>query len=96
MSFSHKGKEVYRNLMNGYAIEIFKDSAKEWRWRIFAENGQIVAISGEGYERHKDLIVVLDRLFPRPEDAVPATAPSEPASGVSRTADIFEGGELHA
>lgn len=30
-------------------FEIYKDSAKEYRWRFRATNGRIVADSGEGY-----------------------------------------------
>lgn len=31
------------------AFELFQDSAGEWRWRLVASNGNIVADSGEGY-----------------------------------------------
>jgi uncharacterized protein YegP (UPF0339 family) len=34
-----------------YKIEFYKDDAKEWRWRIVASNGRIVATGGEGYQR---------------------------------------------
>ena len=30
--------------------EIYRDDAGEWRWRLTASNGRIVA-SGEGYKR---------------------------------------------
>jgi len=30
-------------------FEVFKDKADEWRWRMVAGNGRIVADSGEGY-----------------------------------------------
>lgn len=30
-------------------IEIFRDTSGEWRWRLKARNGEIVA-SGEGYK----------------------------------------------
>ena len=30
-------------------IEVFKDLTEQWRWRRKSENGQVVAISGEGY-----------------------------------------------
>jgi len=32
-------------------FEIFKDEAGEFRWRLVAKNGNIVAVSGEGYEK---------------------------------------------
>lgn len=31
------------------AFELFEDGAGEWRWRLVASNGNIVADSGEGY-----------------------------------------------
>jgi hypothetical protein len=30
-------------------FEVFQDSADEWRWRLVASNGNIIADSGEGY-----------------------------------------------
>jgi len=34
-----------------YTFEFYRDRAKEWRWRLRASNGRIVADSGEGYKR---------------------------------------------
>jgi len=34
--------------------EIYKDNAKEWRWRITASNGDIIAASCEGYRNKVD------------------------------------------
>jgi len=34
--------------------EIYKDNAKEWRWRITASNGDIIAASCEGYKNKVD------------------------------------------
>ncbi|MFC6824958.1 HVO_2922 family protein [Halopelagius fulvigenes] len=31
-------------------FEVFQDSAGEWRWRLVAPNGKIIADSGEGYQ----------------------------------------------
>lgn len=31
-------------------IEYYKDKKKEWRWRVVARNGNILADSGEGYK----------------------------------------------
>lgn len=31
-------------------FEIFQDNAGEWRWRLIASNGKIIADSGEGYQ----------------------------------------------
>ena len=30
-------------------LEIYRDANREWRWRLRAANGRIVADSGEGY-----------------------------------------------
>ena len=30
---------------------IYRDKKKEWRWRLKAKNGRILADSGEGYKR---------------------------------------------
>jgi hypothetical protein len=31
------------------AFEVYQDKAGEWRWRLVASNGNIIADSGEGY-----------------------------------------------
>jgi len=30
-------------------LEVYRDTAAEWRWRLIARNGRRVADSGEGY-----------------------------------------------
>lgn len=30
---------------------IYRDAHKEWRWKLFAKNGRIIADSAEGYRR---------------------------------------------
>lgn len=30
---------------------IYRDRKKEWRWRIVAKNGKVIADSAEGYKR---------------------------------------------
>lgn len=40
-------------------IVIYKDKRKEWRWKLLARNGQIVAESGEGYKRKTSLYKAL-------------------------------------
>ena len=32
-------------------FEIYKDENGDWRWRLVARNGRIIAVSGEGYKR---------------------------------------------
>jgi uncharacterized protein YegP (UPF0339 family) len=34
---------------NSATFEVFQDNAGEWRWRLVATNGNIIADSGEGY-----------------------------------------------
>lgn len=34
---------------NRATFELYEDSAGEWRWRLVASNGNIIADSGEGY-----------------------------------------------
>lgn len=35
-------------------IELYQDAAGEYRWRLVADNGRVVADSGEGYTRKRD------------------------------------------
>ncbi|MEH3143933.1 MAG: DUF1508 domain-containing protein [Methylobacterium frigidaeris] len=35
-------------------FEIYRDAPGQWRWRLRAENGEVVADSGEGYVRRED------------------------------------------
>lgn len=32
-------------------FSVYRDEAKQWRWRLKHANGQIMADSGEGYKR---------------------------------------------
>ena len=32
-------------------FEVYRDQAREWRWRLVHVNGNIIADSGEGYNR---------------------------------------------
>ena len=34
--------------------EYYKDKKGEWRWRLVAANGRILADSGEGYKSEKE------------------------------------------
>ncbi|MFB6360506.1 MAG: DUF1508 domain-containing protein [Halobacteriales archaeon] len=44
------------------AIEVYRDEANEWRWRLHHENGNLLAGSGEGYESRAKVRQVIDRL----------------------------------
>lgn len=35
-------------------IQIYRDAAGEYRWRLIARNGRTIADSGEGYSRLRD------------------------------------------
>ena len=37
-------------------FQVFMDKRGEWRWRLRADNNEIIATSGEGYVRLNDCI----------------------------------------
>ncbi len=37
-------------------FQVYRDKASEWRWRLRASNGQIIAGSGEGYKNRRDCL----------------------------------------
>jgi hypothetical protein len=45
-----------------YKFEYYKDNACEWRWRIVHQNGNIIAISSEGYKNKQDMLEVFQNL----------------------------------
>ncbi len=51
------------------SVEIYRDVAGEWRWRLVHKNGNILADSGEGYSRRRDARRAVDRLQDRVADA---------------------------
>jgi uncharacterized protein YegP (UPF0339 family) len=40
----------------------YKDAKGEWRWRLKATNGRILADSGEGYKNQQDCKDAIDRI----------------------------------
>ncbi len=42
-----------------YTGEIYRDTRGEYRWRVRATNGRIVADSGEGYANRADCAAIL-------------------------------------
>ena len=44
-------------------IQIYSDTRDEWRWRLVASNGEIIADSAEGYNNLTDLDDMLDELW---------------------------------
>jgi len=49
----------------GRRIEVYRDAAKQWRWRERAANGQVVITSHEGYCRRGRAIMAA-HLYARP------------------------------
>lgn len=35
-------------------FNVYRDSSLQWRWRLYASNGRIIADSGEGYVNKVD------------------------------------------
>lgn len=48
--------------MRRSTFRIYEDRRYEWRWRLVASNGRIIADSGEGYTRRHDAIHSVYRL----------------------------------
>jgi uncharacterized protein YegP (UPF0339 family) len=44
------------------AFEIYQDKVQEYRWRLKATNGQIIATSGQGYKDKRDCESAIDRI----------------------------------
>lgn len=44
-----------------YTFEVFKDKKKEWRFRLVAPNGEIIA-QGEGYKNKKDCLSTVESI----------------------------------
>ncbi len=49
-------------------IEIYMDEGGEWRWRMRAGNGAIVATSGEGFVRKSYAIESADEYINGPDE----------------------------
>ena len=37
-------------------FELYRDKRGDWRWRVVAANGRVLADSGEGYSRRCDAL----------------------------------------
>ena len=44
-------------------VEKYEDAAGEWRWRLKAANGQIIATSGEGYNSKSNAERAIDTVI---------------------------------
>jgi uncharacterized protein YegP (UPF0339 family) len=45
-----------------YTFEVYQDKAKEYRWRLKAPNGQVIAASSEGYKGKQDCQKAVDTI----------------------------------
>ena len=43
-------------------LQIYHDGRREWRWRLRASNGRILADSGEGYRRRASVYEAVGRV----------------------------------
>lgn len=48
-----------------YKGELYRDNSGKYRWRVKADNGNIVADSGEGYENRGDALSIYATLHPK-------------------------------
>lgn len=42
--------------------EFYKDKRGEWRWRVVAKNGRILAISSESYKRKHNAVIAYNKV----------------------------------
>lgn len=49
--------------MKKYTFEIYRDKKKEFRWRLKASNGKIIADSAESYNRKGMMLKTLKKLI---------------------------------
>ena len=54
---------------NRYRCEVYQDAMREWRWRLVAKNGRVVADSGEGYVRRQSCLKAVRLLYRHAGDA---------------------------
>ena len=40
----------------------YRDNKDEWRWRLKASNGRIIADSGEGYSTERECLADIERV----------------------------------
>jgi uncharacterized protein len=43
-------------------FELYRDRARQWRWRLVAANGRIMADSAEAYTRKRDCVRALQTI----------------------------------
>jgi len=50
-------------------FQVYEDAAAEWRWRLVAANGEIIADSGEGYASKRNAREAAERVAAYAPDA---------------------------
>ena len=50
-------------------FEVYRDNSDDYRWRLRADNGNIVADSGQGYSRRTDCENGIEHVREQAEDA---------------------------
>lgn len=45
-----------------HVFDVYQDAVGEWRWRLWAKNGKVVADSGEGYKRKGMAVRACERM----------------------------------
>jgi len=43
-------------------VYVYKDASSEWRWHRYADNGNIISNSGEGYKNRQDCLDMATKL----------------------------------
>ncbi len=46
-----------------HVFDVYRDTVGEWRWRLWAKNGKVVADSGEGYKRKAGAVRACDTIL---------------------------------
>lgn len=56
----------------------YLDKGSEWRWRLKAANGQIIAVSGEGYKNKSDCLHAIELVKSSKDTEVEQAPPTPP------------------
>jgi uncharacterized protein YegP (UPF0339 family) len=48
-------------------VIVFRDRSSDWRWKLTAENGEIISDSAEGYRQKAYAITMAEKLNPKAE-----------------------------
>lgn len=59
-------------------FNVYRDRSRQWRWRLEAANGRIVADSAEGYTRRRDCDRAIAGMLKAAAQAVMAQQAAQP------------------